>query len=96
MSARTTFRPLVVSALLVAGWLVATASAASARVAPDPPLMLAPSGTAQLAVATTDSASVLPYLLVAAVACLVTLVVTLGSQLLRRRLQRRDTIGLAA
>jgi hypothetical protein len=96
MSARTASRPLALAVLLVAGWLVVAASAASARLAPEPPQILAPSGAPVLASATVEGAPMLQYLLVAAAACLVTLVVTLGSQAVLHRRQRHHGVVATA
>lgn len=84
MSVRTATRPLVVAVLIVAGYLVSSAASASARVAPDPQGHLSPPQVLAVAAA-SPSTPVLQYVLVATVACLVTLAATLAVQAILRR-----------
>lgn len=84
MSVRTATRPLVLAVLLVAGYLIASAASASAMVAPEPQNYPPPSQVLAAAAA-PEGTPVLQYVLVAAVACLVTLAATLVVQAMLRR-----------
>lgn len=84
MSVRTATRPLVLAILLVAGYLVASAGSASAMVEPQPQDYLPPPQVLAVTAAPAGTA-VLQYVLVAAVACLVTLAATLAVQAMLRQ-----------
>jgi len=94
MSVRTATRPLVLAVLLVAGWLVAAASSASAMVAPDPSEYRVPAQVLAAAPAAQES-PLLQYALVAAVSCLVTLAAALVVQAMLRRNNGQHAVARA-
>ncbi len=92
MSVRATTRPLVLAVLVVAAWLVAAATSATAKVPPEGPAYQVPAQVMPPAPA-AEGLPVLQYVLVAAVACLVTLAATLAVQALLRRTSGQHAVA---
>ncbi len=92
MSTRTATRPLVLAVLATAAWLVAAAASASARVAPEPPAYQVPAQVLATAPA-SEGLPLLQYVLVAAVACLVTLAATLAVQATLRHTNAQHAVA---
>jgi hypothetical protein len=87
MTTRTLARTVVLAITISTGWVIGLAASASARVAPEPIYILQPTTSP------AEDSSVLPYLLVAAIAALATLAATLTVQLIVRRTRVRPAVA---